>query len=141
MNEETEGAARGDEGAQDFLYELKSVKEAADMLRVSESTVWRYADQDLLPTYRLGLKQIRFRASDLESLIYRVPTRKKLKKMNMTERLRLTAMSEGRTKRAGDIVARAASLRAEILARRGGEVTTEAWVDINDAREERSADL
>lgn len=143
MNEdEGHTPGEGDETQQpEFLYELKSAKEAAELLRISESTVWRYADQELLPTYRLGPKKIMFRTSDLESLIYRVPRRKKKPTVNMTERLRLTAMREGEARASAELVARAASLRDEILTRRGGAVTTAAWEDINASREERSADL
>jgi excisionase family DNA binding protein len=143
MSEEEKEASGGEDTPEgpEFLYELKSAKEAADLLRVSESTVWRYAEQDLLPAYRLGPKQIRFRASDLESLIYRVPRRRKKPVVSMTERLRLTSMSSGEMRATDELIARAASLRADILTRRGGVVVSDSAEDINAAREERSSEL
>jgi excisionase family DNA binding protein len=139
---EDEGQADEPAEGPQFLHEdMKSVKEAADLLKVSESTVWRYADQDLLPSYRLGPKQVRFKVSDLESLIYRVPRRKKQPAMSMTERLRLTTMNVGAVRETSELIARATSLRADILARRGGVVVSDSADDINASREERSADL
>lgn len=123
----------------DFLYDLKSAREAADLLRVSESTVWRYADQNILPAYRIGPKTVRFRGSDLKSLVYRVPRRKSPTTM-MKKRLRLTPMSEG-GRPAADAMTRAKEIRERILARRGGVPVSESWEDINAAREERTADL
>ena len=111
-------------------YELKSVKEAAQLLRVSETTVWRYADQDLLPAYRVGRKRVMFRRGDLESLLNRL--RRKKEPMKAASKLRLMSMSENAG--AGtDAIARARDVRAGILVRRGGIAVTESWRDIDAA--------
>jgi excisionase family DNA binding protein len=122
----------------EVTYELKSAKEAAGFLRISESTVWRYAAQDILPAYRVGKKRVMFRRGDLEALLSRLRRRKE--PMAAKENLRMIPMSEGA--RAGmDVLVRARALQAEILARRGGVPVSDSWEDINAAREERSSDL
>lgn len=153
MNEEENGRAdREDQsgseeekeqtGEPELIYEA-SAKEAANLLRISESTVWRWADQGILPAYRVGRKKIRFRRSDLRSLIQpakKKPAREKRDEMAEIKRLNLMAMSEAG---AGgkNPVSRAQALQDAILARRGGERMADSWQDIGEAREERSADL
>ena len=123
----------------DVTYELQSVKEAASFLRISESTVWRYADQDILPAYRVGKKRVMFRRSDLEGLLSRLRRRREPVAGNK-EGLRLFALSEG-SRVASGAMERAREVRERILARRGGVPVSESWEDINAAREERTADL
>ena len=122
----------------EIIYDMTSVKEAAQLLRVSESTVWRWADQNIVPAYRVGRKRVMFRRSDLQNLLNRV--RKRKEPMTTKERLRLFSMVEGGTSGRTDLVRRAKSLQADIVARRGG-VLSASWEDINDSRDERSADL
>jgi excisionase family DNA binding protein len=128
----------GDAEQQDTIYEMKSVHEAANLLRVSESTVWRYAAQDILPAYRVGKKRVMFRRSDLEGLLSRLRRRKQPVAAN--DDLRLVPMFEG-ARSAVDAMTRAKEVRDRILARRGGIPVSDSWEDINEAREERTADL
>lgn len=137
----TEGPA-GEESPQakdpqEITYELASVKEAARLLRVSESTVWRYADQDLLPAYRVGRKRVMFRRSDLEKLLSRI--RRKKQTVTTNDKMRLFAMSES-ARDSATAIARARSLGAEILKRRGSFFADSGEM-INEAREERTEDL
>lgn len=138
MNDEDSKEQAPEDGGEDVVYDLKSVQEAARFLRISESTVWRYADQNLLPSYRVGKKRVMFRRSDLERLLNRV--RKRKEPMAARESLRLLPMSES-TRSAADAMERAKEVRERILARRGGVPVSESWEDINAAREERTADL
>ena len=46
-----------------------SVSQAARLLGVSPSTVWRWIEADRLPAYRVGPKTIRIRKEDLEMVI------------------------------------------------------------------------
>ena len=142
MSDSEEQAGREGQTEQDepeLLYELRSAKETANLLRVSESTVWRYADRDLLPAYRIGPKRVMFRRSDVEALLNRL-RRKKEQPLSATENLRLFSMSEG-SRPAADAMARAKEVRDRILVRRGGVPVSESWEDINASREERTADL
>jgi excisionase family DNA binding protein len=138
MNED-EGHQAAEQGGE-VTYDLQSVKEAARLLRVSESTVWRYADQSLLPAYRVGRKRVMFRRGDLEALLNRLRGKDRKTAMKGTDSLRLTSISSSSV-RAVDAMLRARELRGGILTRRGGIVVSEAWEDINAAREERMADL
>jgi len=119
-------------------YEMKSAHEAANFLRISESTVWRYAAQDILPAYRVGKKRVMFRRSDLEGLLSRL--RKRKEPMAAKEELRMFPMFEG-ARPAADAMTRAKEVRDRILARRGGVPVTDSWMDINESREGRTADL
>lgn len=123
----------------EITYDLKSVGETAKLLRVSESTVWRYADQDLLPAYRVGRKRVMFRSSDIQGLLNRL-RRKKEPMATDKAGLRLFAMSEG-ARASTEAMARAREVRERILANRSGAFVSESWEDINAAREERTADL
>jgi excisionase family DNA binding protein len=46
-----------------------SVAEAARLLRVNRSTVWRWISARKLPAYRVGPKSIRVRKADLEAVM------------------------------------------------------------------------
>jgi excisionase family DNA binding protein len=49
--------------------EYCTVAEAALILHVSSSTVWRWIDSGILPAFRLGPKNIRIRKADLEAVV------------------------------------------------------------------------
>lgn len=46
-----------------------TVAEAARMLQVSPSTIWRWIEAERLPAYRVGPRRIRLRKEDLEKVI------------------------------------------------------------------------
>ncbi|MBI3973520.1 MAG: helix-turn-helix domain-containing protein [Chloroflexi bacterium] len=46
-----------------------TVAEAARLLQVSPSTIWRWIQADKLPAYRVGEKTIRVRKADLDAII------------------------------------------------------------------------
>jgi len=134
MNEETEGSAG--EGGEEVRYDLKSAKEAADYLRISESTVWRYVEQDIVPAYRVGQKRVWFKRSDLDNLVK--PLRRKAGKVNKeTKDLNLISMETG-SRGSWATLDRVKALRESIMARRGGVAFSDAAEDIDAARELRS---
>ncbi|HEY7062508.1 MAG TPA: helix-turn-helix domain-containing protein, partial [Chloroflexota bacterium] len=49
--------------------ELYTVAQAARRLGVHPSTIWRWIDAERLPAYRVGPKNIRIKASDLERMV------------------------------------------------------------------------
>jgi len=51
--------------------EYRTITEAADMLRVSRTTVWRWIRDGSLPAYRAGPRTIRIREADLENRVRR----------------------------------------------------------------------
>lgn len=46
-----------------------TVAQAAEMLEVSTTTVWRWIKAELLPAYRAGPKNLRIKKQDLERVI------------------------------------------------------------------------
>jgi excisionase family DNA binding protein len=117
--------------------ELKTTREAAHLLRVSESTVWRWITRGILPSYRVGPKRVYVRSSDLARQLK--PARTKPTLDALRSKLRLVPMAPGRARK--DAVARAEAFRAEMLAKRGGVPFPPAWIDINEMREERAREL
>ena len=116
--------------------DLLSVREAAKLLRVSESTVWRWIDSGRLKAYKLGPKRVCLRRTELGPILRPVgPTSSR----DISQYL--SPMSPGPKESADVVIARARALQEKILARRGGQLLPESWIDINEARDERSKDL
>ena len=124
---------------EDIRYDLKSAKDAADYLRISEATVWRYVDQDLIPAYRLGPKRVWFKRADLDQLLQ--PLRGKERKMNKNYKAIATFSVEAGARGSWDAFDRAADLRERIMERRRGEVFSDSTEIINAAREQRTREL
>ena len=53
---------------------LLTIETAADMLAVHPRTIRRYISSGDLPAYRIGARQIRVRASDVDALLVPIPT-------------------------------------------------------------------
>jgi excisionase family DNA binding protein len=128
---------------EDIRYDLKSAKEAADYLRISEATVWRYVDQDIIPAYRLGPKRVWFKREDLDRLLkpLKGPGEKKERKVNKNYKAIATFPMEAGARSSWDAFDRAADLRERIMARRGGVVFSDSTEIINAAREARSDEV
>lgn len=45
-----------------------TIREAARLIQVSEATVWRWAEAERLPAYRVG-RRIRIRKEDLQTMV------------------------------------------------------------------------
>jgi excisionase family DNA binding protein len=120
--------------------DLISVKEAAKILHVSESTVWRWIDRDILKAYRVGPKRVCLRRGELK------PTPKTSDRMTGgggQEGLRkfLVPMSPGPKPGLEELMKEIRALHEEQLAKRGGVPFPESWIDINEMRDERSEQL
>lgn len=122
----------------EIFYDLTSTQDAAKLLRVSESTVWRWINQEKIPAYKVGSKRVWLRRSELESLIR--PARKR-KEPTMERKQMLTLPMSAFATGDNEAVARARALQASLLAKRGGKPMPEAWQDIDEAREQRSQGL
>ena len=142
----SEKNAPQDDHSADVRYDLKSAKEAAEYLRISEATVWRYVDQDLIPAYRLGPKRVWFKRSDLDRLLEPLKgtgarKERKERKLNKEYKAITTFPMEAGARGSWDAFDRAADLRERIMARRRGEVFSDSTEIINAAREARTAEL
>ena len=131
------------EGEDELRYDLKSAREAAEYLRISEATVWRYVDQDLIPAYRLGPKRVWFKRSDLDRLLepLKGPGAKKERKVNKDYKAIATFPMETGARGSWEAFDRAADLRERIMERRRGEVFSDSTEIINAAREARTREM
>jgi excisionase family DNA binding protein len=117
---------------------LVTVKEAAALLRVSPSTIWRWIESGRLEAYRVGPKRVFIDRSDVIALITPVRPDDAIitdledlhRQMTEEERERLRIWIEDMKK-----------IHAEMLAERGGKPFSDSTELINEARDERSAAL
>lgn len=123
------------------VQEFCTVTEAAGLLDVSVSTVWRWVDSGKLPAFRVGPKAIRIRREDAAAAIQPIARRERESRMTsdlvdveaagkpLTRHERVSAMA------ALDAADR---LRAQILKRRKGKPLADSAMIIREARDERS---
>lgn len=116
---------------EDFL----TVTEAARLIHVSQSTIWRWIKSKDLAAYRLGPKRIVIRQADLERIM-RPASQEKGEPGDERERP-LTADEQ---EHLGAAIAAANRFRASLLARRDGKPFQPAWEAIAQMRDERSHD-
>ncbi len=111
--------------------EYVSVKRAAAMLHVSQSTIWRWVNEGTLPAQRIGQRRVWLKRADLASLV--TPRRRQhARERPLTRKEReqwLAAIEESRR------------AQAEQLARRGGKLFTPSYLLIDEARDERTEQL
>jgi len=125
-----------DDHQNDVRYDLKSAKEAADYLRISESTVWRYVDQNIVPAYRLGKKRVWFKRSDLDALLK--PLRGREAEVSKDSKDMNAVSIEPGARGSWRAMDRVNTLRESIMTRRGGVAFADSAEEINAARELRS---
>ena len=120
-----------------------TVTQAAALIDVSRSTLWRWIDEGRLPAYRLGRRRVLVRREDLRSLI--TPARPE-KSESLTdiekerERLRRPLTPEEQ-RRALAALAAAQRFAAEMRERNGGQLFSDSAELIREMREERSREL
>ena len=126
--------------ADDFV----TVREAAETLGVSPSTVWRWVDAGNLPASRVGPKAIRIRRGDVEAAI----RPRQINSARGSEWRIYTDIDEARVpltseerRRGLEAVARLEKLAKKILKRRKGVPLPDSAEIIREAREERSRQI
>ena len=120
--------------------DLVTVAEAARLLRVSPVTIHRWIKRGLLPSCHVGPRAVRIRRSDLENMI-RPDERDSERAAAEGERYtpqRTTPYTEEEKQRISELIERARIRGERILASRGGEPLEEAWIIINEARDDPS---
>lgn len=53
----------------DPVEDYYTIQEAAQLLHVSETTIWRWVAAQRLPAYRVGPRRIRIKKKDLETVV------------------------------------------------------------------------
>jgi excisionase family DNA binding protein len=120
-----------------------TVVEAATLLKVSQSTIWRWIGEGELPAYRLGQRRVWLRKSDLARLISPIGERLEVRRQETSDaeqksREPLTAEERGRGIAA---IEQARRLQESILANRGGRPFSSSWRLLEELREERTEDV
>jgi excisionase family DNA binding protein len=133
-----------------------TVAEAAVLLKVSRSTLWRWIDQGDLPAYRLGRRRVLIRREDVEKLI--TPARGEARSERgerhaeneeggeMTELDELRALlsrplTQQERERGLAALEAARLLKAEMHERHGGATFSDSVEIIREMREERTRHL
>ena len=127
--------------AQQLEDDFYTVAEAARVLRVSVSTVWRWIDSGRLPAYRVGQRRIRIRTQDLRTIVRPFREGARARRAGRTEPIELVPMFPTEAEDQMAVIEKLRAFQEEILARRGGKLFPPSWIDINEAREERSREL
>ncbi len=117
--------------------ELCTVQEAASQLHVSVPTVWRWVKSGALPAYRVGVRAIRIRRSDLATVVRPVKPATQ-KDANLEPYTIHTGNPDIST---DELMERLRAVRERIFARRGGKPLPPSAPLIRKAREERHRQL
>ena len=122
--------------------EYLSVSEAATLLEVSESTIWRWIDKGDLPAYRVGQRRIRLKKGDVSGLIAPVLRGQETgTQMARTEQQKLGPLTKKEQQQGLAAVEAAKKMLAEMLARRGGEPFSPSYIILDELRDQRTQDL
>jgi excisionase family DNA binding protein len=119
------------------MRNLVSIKDAAVLLRVSESTIWRWIKDGTLPSHRVGPKRVFVSQRDISEMI------RPQRPANIPEEVwnRLNVVHISTPPPGVDPFARAWARLQEHIKEHGPLTGPEAWEDINDARDERSREI
>jgi len=123
--------------------ETLSVAEAAELLKVSKSTLWRWIDRGDLPAYRVGRRRIRLKRTDIENRLVAARELRHVQQVPIYTSVedvprRLTPEEQAR---GFDALNRLRELQEVMLARNGGKLFSSSTDLINEARDERTRQL
>lgn len=120
--------------------EYFTVAQAAAFLHVSQSTIWRWIEQQELPAYRVGQRRVWIKKADLEQLITPARSSRQGGGMAHQEATVVRALTRKEKQEALAALEAARRLRTEMLAQRG-ELFSDSSKLLHEMREERSRDL
>jgi excisionase family DNA binding protein len=115
--------------------DLVSVREAAELLRVSESTVWRWIHDGDVPSYRVGRKRVYVKRADL------APRRQSRGHGHVRQETSNATEASATLARAAELLQRVRAMHEQYLEEHGGQFMPDSSEEINAAREERSREL
>ncbi|MBI2909033.1 MAG: excisionase family DNA-binding protein [Chloroflexi bacterium] len=118
-----------------------TIARAAEQLKVSRSTLWRWIKTGELPAYRLGQRRVLIKEDDLRGLIAPVESRKaEVLPDEDRERLRRPLARQEQQQALAALDA-AAQLSRELLKQRGGRPFGDSVSILRALRAERSRQL
>jgi excisionase family DNA binding protein len=132
-----------------------TVSEAADLLRVSASTVRRWIKDGTLVAHRVGSRRVLLTRDDLAKAVSQVQSepvdadqkdagRRQRSNPMVSDRiaeLSKQRLTEAEKQRGLDALRRLEELNTELRARTGRDRYSPSWLLINEAREERTRQL
>lgn len=122
--------------------EYLTVAEAAALLKVSKSTVWRWIEKGTLPAYRVGSRGVRLKRAELEQVVTPLTgERGQGRSMAQVERLQIRPLTPQERERGLQALATLQRMRQEILAERGGIRFSDSATLIREEREKRTQEL
>jgi len=118
-----------------------TTSEAAQLLGINRVTLHRWVKQGTVRAYSLGPRRVLFKRSDLDTLLK--PMQREGVETDMKERLgrALEPLTEERAQQSLAAMRAGRELAERIAQRHPGRPSKAAWELINEARDERGADL
>lgn len=117
---------------------LLSVAEAAELLRISQSTLWRWIKDARVPAYRVGPKRVWLKHADLGPLLNPRPVSRNGREVRGPHGRPLTPSQRAHRLAVIEDLRR---FQARLLAERGGKPFEESWKIIDEMRQERTKQL
>jgi excisionase family DNA binding protein len=117
-----------------------TIAEAADLVRVHRSTIQRMIARGALPSYRIGERGVRIKRSDLESAMLS-GARSAGQAEPVDARSLVRPLTEEERRRMKDTIAVLRKLQEEQKQRYGGVYPVDSSILLNEARDERTAQL
>jgi excisionase family DNA binding protein len=121
--------------------QMLTVAEAAEMLRVSPSTVRRWIREGEIRAYRIGRRRIGLRPSDLSSVVTPANTNDPVQVPNGAVPFVVPELTPEERDRGRAAVQRIVERHRAYKASGRSDQITPSWVLINEARDERSEQL
>lgn len=125
-------------------HDMMTIREVAELLRVSEITVARWIKQGRLPAFRVGPRAVRIRRADVVGLMKPANAGVALNadaEPGIVLGLPMALPSASDVEQRAEAFRRAKDLRQRILERRGGKPLTDSANLIRDVRARRSQRL
>ena len=122
------------------MAEYLTVAEAATLLKVHKSTIWRWIENGSLPAYRVGQRGVRLKKADLERSLTPVGQEKGGEQTVPEHERRVRRLTIKEQQRGLRALREMQRLRAE-LAATYGTLTPESWELVNASRDERTREL
>lgn len=122
--------------------EYLTVAEAAALLKVSKSTIWRWIEKGTLPAYRVGSRGVRLKRAQLEQVVTPLTgERRRGESVAQAEQIQIQPLTPQERERGLQALETLRRMRQEMLAERGGVKFSDSAALIREEREKRTQEL